>query len=72
MKRELLERALYMAVDLTLKTKPYVHLKGYLVKDQYNPKRYKVLPLDIGSDIIAFPACYVKEYIIMSNNYLVK
>lgn len=72
MKKELLENALYAAVDLTLKMKPYKHLKGYLVKDQYNLKRYKILPLDINEDIIVFPASYVKEYIIISNGYLVK
>lgn len=72
MKKELLENALYTAVDLVLKMRPYEHLKGYLVKDQYNPKRYKILPLDISKDIIVFPASYVKEYITISNGFLVK
>lgn len=72
MKKELLENALYAAVDLTLKIRPHKHLRGYLVKDQYNPKRYTILPLDINDDIMVFPASYVKEYIIMGNGFLVK
>lgn len=73
MKKELLENALNKPIVLTLKIKPYKNvLKGYLVKDENNNKKYKILPLDIEKEIIVFPASYVKEYIFMSNNYLVK
>lgn len=72
MKKSKLDNVLNKAIILTLKINPYIKYKGYLVKDEYNQKRYKILPLDVEEQKIVFPASYVKDYIFISNNYLVK
>ena len=72
MKKQLLENALNKPVVLKLKLWKMETLEGYLVKDENNPKRYKVLPLDISKDIIVFPTSYVEYYRFLDNGFLVK
>jgi len=71
MKKSLLENALNKAIILNLKVS-YKSYKGYLVKDEFNPKRYKILPLDIEQEIIVFPASYVRNYMFLLNGIVVK
>ena len=72
MNKSLLEGALYEPIILVLKQDPRKQLKGYLVKDQYNLKRYKILPLNLNDDIIVFPACYVKQYVFINSGVVIK
>ena len=72
MKKQLLENALNKPISLQLKLYKIEILVGYLVKDENNPKRYKILPLDINKNIIVFPASYVRYYKFLETGYLVK
>lgn len=72
MKKSLLENALYQPIILILKQNPRKQLKGYLIKDQYNKKRYKILPLNTDDDIMVFPACYVKQYTYIISGVVIK
>lgn len=72
MKKEKLEAALHQAIVLELKMHYNKFYKGYLVRDMYHSRRYKILPLDINQEAIVFPASYVKQYTYLNNGYLVK
>ncbi len=72
MKKQLLENAINMPIVLNLKSDEMKTLAGYLVRDEHNPKRYKILPLDISKDVIVFPASYVEYYRFLNNGHLVK
>lgn len=72
MKKQLLENALNKPISLKLKLYKMEILEGYLVKDENNPRRYKILPLDISKEVIVFPSSYVSYYYFLENGYLVK
>lgn len=72
MKRAILDNALHQPIILELKFQYNKLYKGYLVRDMYHPKQYKILPLDINQETIVFPASYVKQYKFLNNGFLVK
>lgn len=69
MKKETIEIALYNRVKLTnVWNNVY---SGWLVRDNHNPNKYAILPLNMDC-IFTFSASYIKSIQYLSNGYILK
>ncbi len=69
MKKDRLDLALYSQVVLT--DIDNHRITGWLVRDNHNPKKYAILPLDKDC-IFTYSASYVKSIQYLSNGYILK